>query len=87
MSFAVPGRAGLTAAWNERRLLWAAHPGLGALMTAAQVAPAMAKLPRIGWVVRDPRLIRKILLDHSSTTLLGEGGVGHLWAQLLGVGP
>ncbi|MFT4226168.1 cytochrome P450 [Micropruina sp.] len=84
MSFAVPGRAGLTAAWNERRLLWAAHPGLGALMTAAQLAPAMAKLPRIGWVVRDPRLIRKILLDHSSTTLLGEGGVGHLWAQLLG---
>lgn len=77
-------RPGLTAARNEWRLLWSAHPGLGALMTAARAAPAMAKLPRIGWVVRDPRLIRRILLDHSSTTLLGEGGVGHLWAQLLG---
>ncbi len=73
-----------TAARNERRLLWAARPGLGALMTMARVAPAMAKLPRVGWVVRDPGLIRRILLDHSSTTLLGEGGVGHLWAQLLG---
>lgn len=84
MSPAVPARPRLAAARNEWRLLWAAHPGLGALMTAARVAPAMAKVPGIGWVVRDPRLIRRILLDHSSVTLLGEGGVGHLWAQLLG---
>ena len=42
------------------------------------------RLPRLGWVVTDAPTARRILNDHAHFTLLGEGGVGHLWAQVLG---
>lgn len=74
----------LVAAGRDRALLWSANPGLGTLVTAARVLPAVTKVPRVGWVVTDPTLIRRMLLDHRNTSLLGEGGVGHLWAQVLG---
>ncbi|MFI6448880.1 cytochrome P450 [Kitasatospora sp. NPDC050543] len=32
----------------------------------------------------EPTLIRAVLNDHEHFTLLGEGGVGHLWEQILG---
>jgi cytochrome P450 len=35
-------------------------------------------------VVNDPVVARRILNDGAHFTLLGEGGVGHLWAQVLG---
>jgi cytochrome P450 len=76
----VPDRA----AWHERRVLWSANPGLGALVTVARHLPPVARVPRLGWLVSDPELIRTVLVDHRSTTLVDEGGVGHLWAQLLG---
>ena len=41
-------------------------------------------MPRLGVVVTDAVLIREVLKDYGSTSLLGEGGVGHLWAQVLG---
>ena len=72
------------AAWHERTVIWSANPGLGALVTLARRLPPVTRLPRIGWVVTDPELIRRVLVDHRSTTLVAEGGVGHLWAQLLG---
>ena len=79
-----PRPAALTAAWHERRVLWAANPALGALTTLAPLGPPIVRAPKLGWLVRDPVLIRRILIDHRSTSVLGEGGVGHLWAQLLG---
>jgi cytochrome P450 len=38
----------------------------------------------VGWVITDPLVARSLLTDSEHTSLLGEGGVGHLWAQLLG---
>ncbi len=42
------------------------------------------RVPRLGVVVTDAVLIREVLKDYRSTSLLGEGGVGHLWTQVLG---
>ena len=69
---------------HERRVLWAANPALGALTTLAPLAPKVVRAPKLGWLVRDPVFIRRVLTDHRSTSVLGEGGVGHLWTQLLG---
>ncbi len=72
------------AAWHERSVIWSANPGLGALVTIARRLPPVTRVPRLGWLVSDPEVIRTVLLDHQSTSLVREGGVGHLWAQLLG---
>ena len=64
--------------------MWAANPRLGLLVAGGRLAPPIVRVPRLGWVVRDPALIRALLVDHRSTSLLGEGGVGHLWSQVLG---
>jgi cytochrome P450 len=56
--------------------------------TAAQRWPGagspVRKVPGIGWVTADPVVARTVLRDHRSFTILGEGGVGNLWAQILG---
>lgn len=70
--------------WHEARLIWSADARLGLLTSLAPFAPPIVRLGRLGWVVRDPELIREVLNAHRSVSLLGEGGVGHLWAQLLG---
>lgn len=44
----------------------------------------MRRVPRLGWLVTDPVVARRVLNDGGHFTLLGEGGVGHLWAQVLG---
>lgn len=81
-------RGATGAAWWEQRLLAAADPGLSALVnTGRLLGPArggVLRVPRLGVVVTDAVLIRAVLKDHGSTSLLGEGGVGHLWAQVLG---
>lgn len=41
-------------------------------------------MPKLGWVTADPVVGRRVLTDHRSFTVVGEGGVGHLWAQVLG---
>ncbi|GAA2150471.1 cytochrome P450 [Humibacillus xanthopallidus] len=69
---------------HERAVIRSASPALGALVAAARLGPRIVRVPRLGWVVRDPLLIRELLVDHRSTSLLGEGGVGHLWSQVLG---
>ncbi|WP_228564287.1 cytochrome P450 [Catenulispora rubra] len=64
----------------------ASQPALWALLKAAgtPLVGPVRKVPRLGWVVTDPILARNILNDHGHFTLLGEGGVGHLWQQVLG---
>jgi cytochrome P450 len=74
----------ITARRHEARLLWASRPSLALLLHAARFAPPIVRVPRLGWLVRDPLLCREILGGHRHFTLLGEGGVGHLWAQVLG---
>jgi cytochrome P450 len=73
-----------TAARHEFRVLAAAHPKLPVLLTAGRLARRLRRVPRIGWVTSDPLTARRILNDPEHFTLLGEGGVGHLWAQVLG---
>ncbi|TWF76615.1 cytochrome P450 [Pseudonocardia hierapolitana] len=74
----------ITARRHEAGLLWASRPSLALLLHAARFAPPIARIPRLGWIIRDPMLCREILNEHRHFTLLGEGGVGHLWAQVLG---
>ncbi|WP_265522225.1 cytochrome P450 [Oerskovia flava] len=44
----------------------------------------LRKVPGLGWVSADPVVARTVLTDHRHFTIVGEGGVGHLWAQILG---
>jgi cytochrome P450 len=69
---------------HEFRVLAAARPALPVLLTAGRLARPIRRVPRIGWLVADPVVARAILNDPVHFTLLGEGGVGHLWAQVLG---
>jgi cytochrome P450 len=71
-------------AQHEARLLLAANPALFALLTIGRFIGPMRRVPRLGWVVTDPRAARQLLLDSAHTSLSGEGGVGHLWSQILG---
>ncbi|GAA3246861.1 cytochrome P450 [Pseudonocardia petroleophila] len=73
-----------TATRHERRLLVAARPALAALLLGGRLAVPIRRVPRLGWVSADPRIAREVLTDHRSFTLVAEGGVGHLWAQVLG---
>lgn len=76
---------------HELGLLYRARPAMAGLLlagTAAQGSPLggspVRKVPGIGWVTADPVVARTVLRDHRSFTILGEGGVGNLWAQILG---
>ena len=42
------------------------------------------RVPGLGWITADPLTARAVLNDPDHFTLLSEGGVGHLWAQILG---
>jgi cytochrome P450 len=57
---------------------------LPVLLTLGRFARPIRRIPRLGWLVGDPVIARQILNDPDRFTLLGEGGVGHLWAQVLG---
>lgn len=69
---------------HELALLVAARPALAALLVAGRAACPLRRLPRLGWVSADPVVARAVLNDHRHFTLLAEGGVGHLWTQVLG---
>jgi len=73
-----------SARWYEWRVLAAANPALPVLLAAGRLARPIRRVPKLGWVVADPVTARRILNDPDHFTLLGEGGVGHLWAQVLG---
>lgn len=68
----------------EHRLLTAARPGLPFLNWLGTLAKPLLKVPGLGWITADPRTARAVLNDPAHFTLLSEGGVGHLWAQVLG---
>ncbi|RKT67592.1 cytochrome P450 [Saccharothrix variisporea] len=69
---------------HEDRLLWAGRPALFALLRFGGMFGPIRHVPRLGWVITDPVLARAVLNDGAHFTLLGEGGVGHLWEQVLG---
>ncbi len=74
---------------HEVDLLHRARPGMAAVLLSGHLArrlpgPPLRKVPGIGWVTADPVVARAVLGDHRSFTIVGEGGVGHLWAQILG---
>ncbi len=77
-------RGSRAASRHEARLLWTSRPSLYLLLRGARQAGAIRRVPRLGWVFTDPLLCHEILNDADHFTLLGEGGVGHLWAQVLG---
>ncbi|MEW2356979.1 cytochrome P450 [Spirillospora sp. NPDC029432] len=72
------------AARHEARLLWNGNKGLYALLEAARHTGPITRIPRLGWVVTDPLLARRVLNDHAAFGMTGEGGVGHMWTQLFG---
>src|SRR6187402_1493438 len=72
------------AAAHEHRLLRAARPALPVLNWLGQFAHPLLRVPKLGWITADPRTARALLNDPEHLTLLSEGGVGHLWAQILG---
>lgn len=72
------------AAAHEHRLLSAARPALPVLNWIGQFARPLMKVPGLGWITSDPHTARALLNDPEHLTLLSEGGVGHLWAQILG---
>jgi cytochrome P450 len=72
------------AAAHEHRLLSAARPALPLLNWLGQFAKPLMKVPGLGWITADPHTARTLLNDPEHLTLLSEGGVGHLWAQILG---
>lgn len=69
---------------HEHRLLRSARPALPVLNWLGQFARPLARVPKLGWITADPRTVRSLLNDPEHVTLLSEGGVGHLWAQILG---
>jgi cytochrome P450 len=75
---------GTGAAAHEHRLLAAARPALPLLNWLGQFARPIMRVPGLGWITADPRIARALLNDPEHLTLLSEGGVGHLWAQILG---
>lgn len=69
---------------HEHRLLSAARPALPFLNWIGMFAKPLLKVPGLGWITADPLTARAVLNDPDHFTLLSEGGVGHLWAQILG---
>ncbi|MGV8883469.1 MAG: cytochrome P450 [Rhodoglobus sp.] len=75
---------GSSAKAHEHRLLSAARPALPFLNWIGMFAKPLLKVPSLGWITADPLTARAVLNDPEHFTLLSEGGVGHLWAQILG---
>jgi cytochrome P450 len=69
---------------HELRLLAASRPAFPVLLTLGRSARPMRRIPGLGWLVGDPVTVRRILNDSDHFTTVGEGIVGHLWAQVLG---
>jgi cytochrome P450 len=75
---------GRSAKAHEHRLLSAARPALPLLNWLGMFARPIMRVPKLGWITADPLTARAVLNDPDHFTLLSEGGVGHLWAQILG---
>ncbi|BDM68351.1 cytochrome P450 [Streptomyces nigrescens] len=73
-------RAGL----HELRVLAASRPALPLLLHAGRLARPLTYVPKLGWLTADAATARSVLVDQKHFTVLDRGGVGRLWAQLLG---
>src|SRR5262245_1079789 len=80
MTVLVPDRARR----HELRLLAASRPAFPVLLSLDRFARPIRRIPGVAWIVGDPATIRRILTDPDHFTIVGEGVVGHLWAQVLG---
>ena len=77
---------------QELAVLTTARPDMAAVLLASgafagpgsDARGGLRRVPKLGWITADPVVARRILTDHRSFTIVGEGGVGHLWAQILG---
>src|SRR5262249_27558324 len=69
---------------HELRLLAASRPAFPVLLTLGRFARPIRRVPGLGWLVGDPVTVRRILADPHHFTTIGEGIVGHRWAQVLG---
>jgi cytochrome P450 len=69
---------------HELRLLAASRAGYPVLLALGRFVRPIRRVPGLGWLVSDAGTIRRILNDPDHFTILGEGIVGHLWAQVLG---
>src|SRR5262245_59967219 len=69
---------------HELRLFAASRPAFPVLLTLGRFARPIRRVPGLGWLVSDPVTMRQILNDPDHFTTVGEGIVGHLWAQVLG---
>jgi len=69
---------------HELRLLAASRPAFPVLLTLGRFARPIRRIPGLGWLVSDPVTMRRILNDSDHFTTIGEGIVGHVWAQVLG---
>ncbi|WP_407317151.1 cytochrome P450 [Isoptericola halotolerans] len=90
---AAPGRRRLLPTTrHELQVLAAARPAMAGVLLAGGAlagprpggAGGLRRVPGLGWVTADPTVGRRVLTDHQHFTLVAEGGVGHLWAQILG---
>ncbi len=83
-------RRALPTTRRELQVLTAARPAMagvllvGGALTGPRPGGGLRRVPGLGWVTADPTVGRRILTDHRHFTIVGEGGVGHLWAQILG---
>lgn len=83
-------RRALPTTRHELQVLTAARPAMagvllvGGALTGRRPGGGLRRVPGLGWVTADPTVGRRILTDHRHFTIVGEGGVGHLWAQILG---
>ncbi len=83
-------RCALPTTRHELQVLTAARPAMagvllvGGALTGPRPGGGLRRVPGLGWVTADPTVGRRILTDHRHFTIVGEGGVGHLWAQILG---
>jgi cytochrome P450 len=72
----------------DTSLLLAARPDMAALLLAGRLLSSertpLRRLPSLGWVTAHAPTAREILKDYRHFTNLTEGGVGDLWAQVLG---
>lgn len=73
-----------SAAIHELRVLAASRPALPLLLHAGRLARPLRKVPGLGWLAADADVARAVLADQEHFTVLDRGGVGRLWAQLLG---
>jgi cytochrome P450 len=69
---------------HELRLHAASRPAFPVLLALGRFARPIRRVPGLGWLVGDPVTMHRILNDADHFTTIGEGIVGHLWAQVLG---